>query len=142
MIFGFKCYFNLVCYKVSSTLYILYKKFLFVYLFLAAQGLCCCTWTFSGCVQQRGGGANTFVVVCRFLIAVASLTVEHGLQAHGLQELWCGLQSTGSGVVVRGLGCSAAWLLCGMWDFPRSVIEPVSPALAGGFLSTAPPGES
>ena len=56
MIFGFKCYFNLVF------------------------------------VSSRGAGVdNTFVVVCRFLIAVASLTVEHGLEAHGLQELWCGL---------------------------------------------------
>ena len=29
-----------------------------------------------------------------------------------------------------------------MWDLPRPGIEPVSPALAGGFLTTAPPGTS
>ena len=29
-----------------------------------------------------------------------------------------------------------------MWDLPRPVIEPVSPALAGGFLITAPAGKS
>ena len=29
-----------------------------------------------------------------------------------------------------------------MWDLPRPGFEPVSPALAGGFLSTAPPGKS
>ena len=29
-----------------------------------------------------------------------------------------------------------------MWDLPRPGIEPVSPALAGGFLTTAPPGKS
>ena len=28
-----------------------------------------------------------------------------------------------------------------MWDLPGPGIEPVSPALAGGFLSTAPPGK-
>ena len=28
-----------------------------------------------------------------------------------------------------------------MWDLPRSALEPVSPALAGGFLTTAPPGK-
>ena len=28
-----------------------------------------------------------------------------------------------------------------MWDLPRSGIEPVSPALAGGFLTTVPPGK-
>ena len=29
----------------------------------------------------------------------------------------------------------------GMWDLPGLGIEPVSPALAGGFLSTVPPGK-
>ena len=29
-----------------------------------------------------------------------------------------------------------------MWDLPRSGLEPVSPALAGGFLTTTPPGKS
>ena len=29
-----------------------------------------------------------------------------------------------------------------MWDLPGPGLEPVSPALAGGFLSTAPPGKS
>ena len=30
----------------------------------------------------------------------------------------------------------------GMWDFPGAEIEPVSPALAGGFLTTGPSGRS
>ena len=29
-----------------------------------------------------------------------------------------------------------AQLLCGMWSLPGPGIEPMSPALAGGFLST------
>ena len=29
-----------------------------------------------------------------------------------------------------------------MWDLPRPGLEPVSPALAGGFLTTEPPGKS
>ena len=29
-----------------------------------------------------------------------------------------------------------------MWDFPDPGFEPVSPALAGGFLTTVPPGKS
>ena len=29
-----------------------------------------------------------------------------------------------------------------MWDLPGPGIEPVSPTLAGGFLTTAPPGKS
>ena len=28
-----------------------------------------------------------------------------------------------------------------MWDLPTPGLEPVSPALAGGFLTTAPPGK-
>ena len=28
-----------------------------------------------------------------------------------------------------------------MWDLPRPGLEPVSPALAGGFPTTAPPGK-
>ena len=34
---------------------------------------------------------------------------------------------------------SRAQLLRGMWGLPRPGLEPVSPALAGGFLTTAPP---
>ena len=29
-----------------------------------------------------------------------------------------------------------------MWDLPGPGLKPVSPALAGGFLTTAPPGRS
>ena len=32
-------------------------------------------------------------------------------------------------------------MLLGMWDLPRSGIEPVSPALAGGFFTTESPGK-
>ena len=38
--------------------------------------------------------------------------------------------------------CGAwAWLPCGRWDLPGLGIEPVSPALVGGFLSTVPAGK-
>ena len=29
-----------------------------------------------------------------------------------------------------------------MWDLPRPGLKPVSPALAGGFLTTVPPGKA
>ena len=32
-------------------------------------------------------------------------------------------------------------MLRGMWDLPRPGLEPVSPALAGRFLTTVPPGK-
>ena len=53
---------------------------------------------------------------------VASLVAAH--------RLW----SAGLAVVVHGLSC--------MWTLPRAGIKPVSPALAGGFLTTGPPGKS
>ena len=39
--------------------------------------------------------------------------------------------------MAHGLSCSTA-----MWDLPGPGLEPVSPALAGGFPTTAPPGKS
>ena len=48
-----------------------------------------------------------------------------------------GLQSTGSGAVAQGLGCSV--VSCGIFPDQK---EPGSPALAGGFLSTVPPAKS
>ena len=54
-----------------------------------------------------------------------------------------GFSSCGSRALERRLSScgSQAWLLCGMWDLPGLGLEPVSPALAGGFLTTAPPGK-
>ena len=48
---------------------------LFIYLFLAALGFCCCAWSFSSC----GEWGLLFVAVRRLLIAVGSLVAEHGL---------------------------------------------------------------
>ena len=55
-----------------------------------------------------------------------------------------GFSSCGSLALERRLSsCGAqAQLLRHMWDLPGPGIEPVSPALACGFLTTAPPGKS
>ena len=64
-------------------------------------------------------GAVLFTVVRRLLVGVVLLVVE-----------------------LRPGNCRALnQLLHGMWNLPRSRIEPVSPALAGRFLSTVPPGK-
>ena len=56
---------------------------------------------------------------CGGLSCCRACTLEHGLR-----------------------GCGArAQLLCGMWDLPGSGIEPMSPALAGGFFTTEPSGK-
>ena len=93
----------------------------------------CYAQAFSSCGEQ----GLLFVGLRGLLVAVASLVAEHGLQAHGLSS--CGSQA----LECRLSSCGArAQLLCGMWDLPRPGLEPVSPALAGGFLTTAPPGKS
>ena len=56
-------------------LHVFFFSIYLFYLFLAALDLCCCAWAFSSC-GERG---LLFVVVCRLLIAVASLVTEHRL---------------------------------------------------------------
>ena len=56
------------------------------FLFLAALGLHCCTWAFSSCMVS---GGYPLVTVHGFLITVASLAVEEGSRALGLQQLQC-----------------------------------------------------
>ena len=84
-------------------------------------GLRFCERAFSSC-SERG---PLFIAVCRLLTIAASLVAEHRLQTRRLSS--CG---------------SRAQLLCGMWDLPRLGLEPVSPALAGRFSTTASPGKS
>ena len=105
---------------------------LFIYLFLAVLCLCCCARAFSFC-GKRG---LLLLAVRRLIVAVASLVAEHGLQT-------CGLSSCSSQALEHRLsGCgSRAQLFRGMWDLPGPGLEPVSPALAGGFLTTAPQGK-
>ena len=55
-----------------------------------------------------------------------------GFSSCGSRALECRLSSCGT----------RALLLRGMWDLPGQGLKPVSPALAGGFLTTAPPGKS
>ena len=93
---------------------------LFIYLFLAVLGLRFCARALSSC-GKRG---PLFITVRRPLTITASLVVEHRLQTRRLSN--------------RG---SRAQVLRGMWDLPRPGLEPVCPALAGRFSTTAPPGK-
>ena len=68
----------------------LFKKF--IYLFLAVLSLHCCAQAFSSCTRGYSSlqWGLLFVALSRLLIAVASLVVEHGIQALGLSS--CGSQ--------------------------------------------------
>ena len=93
-------------------------------------GLPCCVQALSSCGEQ----GLLFVAVRRLLIAVASLVVEHRLQAHGFSS--CGSQAPEHRLSSCG---TQAQLLHSMWDLPGPGLEP--PALSGGFLTTVPPGK-
>ena len=62
----------------------------------------------------------------------ASVVAARGLSSCGAWALECRLSSGGA----------RALLLHGMWDLPGPGMEPTSPALAGRFLTTVPPGKS
>ena len=57
---------------------------------------------------------------------------------------YCGFSCWRAWGLGHGLSSRSAWakLLCSMWDLPRTGMEPKSPALAGRFLTTGPPGKS
>ena len=87
---------------------------------MAVLGLRFCARAFSSC-----GKRGPFVMAVRGPLTIAaSLVGEHRLQTRRLSS--CG---------------SRAQLLRGMWDLLRPGLEPVFPALAGRFSTTAPPGK-
>ena len=104
--------------------------YLFIHLFLAALGLRCSSGPFSG-FREPG------------LL---------WLRCTGFSPPWL-LSVLGTGSRARGLSRGSSWapehrlsscgaqLLWDMWDLPRLGIKPVSPALAGGFFTTEPPGK-
>ena len=87
---------------------------------MAVLGPHFCARAFSSC----GMWGPLLIAVRGPLTVVASLVAEHRLQMRRLSS--CGSQ---------------AQLLRGMWDLSRPGLEPVSPALAGRFSTTAPPGK-
>ena len=87
---------------------------------MAVLGLRFCVRAFSSCVKW----GPLFITVHGPVTIAASLVAEHRLQMRRLSN--CG---------------SRAQLLHGMWYLPRPKLKPMSPALAGRFSTTAPPGK-
>ena len=98
----------------------LFLKFIYLFIYF---WLC---WVFVSVrglslVAASGGHSSSW---CTGLSLSQPLVAEHRLQTRRLSS--CGTQ---------------AQLLRGMWDLPRPGLKPVSPALAGRFSTTAPPGK-
>ena len=95
--------------------------------------------------SRRGKQGLLFLVTGGLLTEVAGFSCD--AQALGVQAsatVWhrlcsCGLRALEMRLSNRG---AQALLPCSMGDLPGAGIEPVSPALAGGFLSTTPPEKS
>ena len=89
-----------------------------------------------------GGLRWVFIAACG-LSPVATSGGYSLLRCIGFSLQWLLLlRSTGSRR--PGFSSCGTWalLLRGMWDLPGPGIKPMFPALVGGFLTTAPPGES
>ena len=114
---------------------------LLICLLMAVLDLRCCAQAFSSCGKLR----LLLVVVHGLLTVVASLVAEYRLQgtwdsvvaAYGLSNC----SSWALELRLRNYDARAQFL-CGMWDLPGPRTEPVSPALASGFLTTRAPGKS
>ena len=106
--------------KLEGFFFIFLILFFFFFFLMAVLGLRFCARAFSSCSKW----GPLFIAVRRPLTIAASLVAEHRLQTRRLSN--CG---------------SRAQLLRGMWDLPRPRLEPVSPALAGRFSTTVPPGK-
>ena len=93
----------------------------FVVVVLAVVGLSCCMQAFSRCSEPG-------------LLSSCSVWASRcgGFSSCGASALERKLNSCGT----------RAMFPCSMWYFPRPGIEPVSPALAGRFLTTRQPGKS
>ena len=122
--------------------------FLFVCFVWAELGLHCCAQAFSSCSE------TSLETRLRGLLCGCGVRASHygGFFCCGTQTpgAWasvvaaCRLSNWGSRALEHGLSGYGAWalLLLSLWNLPRAGIEPVSPALAGTFLSTGPPGKS
>ena len=94
----------------------LFTYLLFIYLWLLSVPI-------AACIEREGYS----------LVAVRAMYHRDGFSCWGTQALEC------AGFIS---GDTQAQLPCGTWNLPGQGIEPVFPALAGGFLTIGQPGIS
>ena len=124
-----------------KTFFFFKELFLLYFIFMAALGLCCCTRAF---LWLRRAGATLHCDARASHCSGFSCCGARALGAQASVAVAQGLSSCGSWALERRLSScgTRASLLHGMWDLPGPGLEPMSPALAGGFLTTEPPGKS
>ena len=122
------------CHFSNILFYLFYFIFWLCWVFIAACGLSLVAASRGYSLLWCTGFSSLWLLLCwaPALGAQAPVAAARGLSNCGLWALEHRLCSCGA----------RAQLLRSMWDLPRPGLEPVSPALAGGFLTTAPPGKS
>ena len=105
----------------------------FLFFFLAVVGLRYYRWAFSSCRAWASHQSGLSSCSSQLLGTWPSIVA-----APRAQLWWCG----GPRVCRLQRLWHRAQIAQGMWNLPRPGIEPMSPALAGGFPSTGPPGKS
>ena len=110
----------------------IYKFIYFIYLFLAVLGLRRCTRALS----SRSEWGHSSLQCAGLPSRRPPLPRSTGSRHVGFSS--CGSQAPERRLSSRG---ARAQLLRDMWDPPGPGPKPVSPALAGRFSTTAPPGK-
>ena len=109
---------------------------------LASLGLVA-VGAFSGCGEQ--GPLSVLElglpVAAALSVSVLGLPVAGATARLGARAPCCSGSSCRAAQALGRVGFSSC-AVCGMWELPGPGIEPMSPALAGGSPSAAPPGTS
>ena len=86
-------------------------------------------------------GGYSLLRCASFSLRLLLLLRSTGARRAGFSSCATWFSSCASQALERRLSSCVA-RACGMWDLPGPGLKPVSPALAGRFLTTAPPGKS
>ena len=122
---------------LSSLHMVFSRKHSFYYSFIYLKCIFGCTGLLHGLSLVEAGEDSSQAAVFKLLTVVVLLSPSTGSRCSDFSG--CGFQA----LEHRLIRCGAwAWFLCGTWNLPGPGIKPVSPVLAGRFLSTVPPGKS
>ena len=120
----------------SPEIYLLILKYIFKYLYLLIFG-CAGSWLLHGLCSSCGEWMR--LSSCAAQASSCGGSSCCGAQARGLT----GFRSCSSQALEPRLNSCGAWgqLLHVLWDLPGPGIKSVSPALAGRFFTSEPPGK-
>ena len=135
------CFLQLAVTCLIPSFFSFFNKF--IYLFIQSFGCVGSSLLSAGFHQLQRAGATLRCGVQAYCGGFSCCRAK-ALGTRASVVAACGLSSGGSRALEHRLSsCGArAQLLRGMWDLPGPGLEPGSPAPAGGFLTTVPPGKS